>query len=224
MRDWRRLVEDKLASMRLSAEDREEVVSELADHLVDEVAECLAKGLSEEAAEACVMSAARDWDALGKGIMRERRRAMSTFGKQFILPSGVALALATAALALETKLGPRPAVWMFYPGAFVLYKFWPLALLVAGSISAWLAMRAGASRGRRWLVAMTPALYMAGTMAAVLAVVTILSGLRVMPNQPIYWSALVMGLVNWVACPAVPLFVGALPFLFERRRSVTASS
>jgi hypothetical protein len=213
MPDWRRMVEQRMARLRLTVEARQEVWTELSDHLEDLHGQLLGSGISEEEATRKTLEFVSKWKAVERGIERAREGSMSAFGKQFILPSGIALALATCALALEIRLGPRPTVWNFDRGALVIYRLWPIALFITGAISAYLAMRAGARRSRRVLVAITPALYMLGAMFCVLAVIMSNRLLRWMPPQPIYWMAFLMGLANWVALPAIALLLGAIPFL-----------
>jgi hypothetical protein len=213
MPDWKRLVEERLATLQVGCDDREQVCTEIANHLEDRFEHCLAAGMSADDSEKEALSAIVDWKSFAKNLARERKTVMTMIGKQLILPSGVALGLATASLALEIGLGPRPAIWVTNAGAFVVYKIWPLALMLTGACSAWLAGHAGASKARRALVAVTPALYMLGAMLCVVASVFAMNLLKGMPSQRIYWIAILTGLANWVALPGAALLVGALPFL-----------
>jgi hypothetical protein len=213
MPDWRNLVEQHLAKMRLPSHVCEEVWTELADHLDDFFGRLLASGIGEEEAVRKTMESVSQWKALECGIVREKEGSMSRFGKQFMLPSGIAFAIATLALAIEIRLGPRPAVWNYDAGALVIYRMWPIALLITGAISAYLSMRAGAGRFRRVLVAVTPALYMLGVMLFVLAAIASTHVIQWVPPQPVHWMALLVALTNWVALPAIALLLGALPFL-----------
>ena len=215
MPDWRALVEQRMARLKLPADMREEVWNEISNHLEDVYEQFVASGSNEEEAVRKTLEFVSQWKALARGIELEKGGNMSTFGKQFIVPSGLALTIATCALAVEIRLGPRPLVWNFGMGALVIYRLWPIALLITGAISAYLSMRAGAHRERRVLVAITPALYMLGAMLLVLTVIMSNHLLRWMPPQPIYWMPFLVGLANWVVLPALVLFLGAVPFLGE---------
>jgi len=213
MRNWRVLVKERLACMRLPHSVYDEVCREIADHLEDRFEHCMALGKSEMDAEKEALSSISDWKSFARKLVRERKANMTTIGKQFILPSGVALGLATVTLAFDIRFGPRPAIWITGMGAFVVYKFWPVALILTGATSAWLAAHTGASRVRRALVAITPALYMLAAMLCVVGTVVAMNLLKVMPSQRVYWMGLILGVANWVVLPAVALLLGALLFL-----------
>jgi hypothetical protein len=213
MRDWHKTVEQRMTNLHLPAEVKQEVLAEVANHLEDRYERLLASGLAEEDAERGTLECIENWNVLERGISRERRGIMSTFGKQFTLPSALALAVAMISLAVKMRFGPRPAVWLSHTGAFVIYKVWPVALLLAGGMAAWLSMRAGASRGRRLLAAISPALYMLGVMLMVVATVVFMNLIGRLASQPIYPMALAVGLTNWVISPVGALLLGALPFL-----------
>lgn len=213
MRDWRAFVGDRLASVQLPESVYDEICTEIANHLEDRFEHCMALGRVETDAEREALSSIPDWEFFARELVRERKATMTTIGKQFILPSGVALGLATLTLAFEIRFGPRPAVLITGMGAFVVYRLWLFALVFTGAASAWLSAHAGASKGRRALVAITPALYMLGAMLCVVITVTAMNLLNVSPLQHIYYMALVMGVANWVALPGVALLIGASPFL-----------
>lgn len=216
MPDWRKVVEGRMTNLQLPAEIREEVLDEVANHLEDRYDRLLSSGVNEGEADRRTLECIENWNTLQTGILQERGGIMSTFGKQFTLPSALALGVAMISLALEMRFGPRPAVWFLsYPGAFVIYKIWPVALLLTGGFSAWVSMRAGAGRGRRLLAASSPALYMMGVMFLVVVTVVSMNLIGRLPSQPIYSRAFLVALANWVAVPMIALLLGALPFLQE---------
>ena len=212
MPDWRCLVEQRLRRLRLPSQLRDEVWTELAQHLEDVYEQFVNAGISAEEAQPRTLESISEWKHLQRGIEREKRGSMSKFGKQVILPSGLAFAMASIALAVEMRLGPRPIVWTFPTGALVMYRIWPIALLITGAVSAYLSMRGGANKGRRAWVAITPALYMLLVMLSVVAIVLAGHWLNLLPAQPIYWWAFLTGVVNWVVIPAIALLLGAVPF------------
>jgi hypothetical protein len=212
MPDWYSLVEQRLSRLHLSVEARDEICTELSHHLEDRYQQFLASGTGEHEAFRKTLESVSNWKDMERDIQREREGMMSTFGKQFLLPSGVALAFASLALAVEIRVGPRPAVWNFDVGLIVIFRFWLLALLLTGALSAYLSMRAGANRGRRLLVAVTPALYMLGAMCIAVAAVIASHILKWIPAQPIHPMAILIGLGNWVVLPAMALLLGAVSF------------
>lgn len=214
MPDWLEFVERHLQHLRLARGVREEVCSELSHHMEDLHEQLLSSGMSEEAASREILQSITYWQELAHDIEREKGGDMSKFGREFLVPSGVALGIATLALAIEIRLGPRPMVWRFDHGEFVAYKIWPVILLLTGAFTAFLARRSGAAKARRVLVASTPALYMLGTMLFI-AVVSIPLQLfmRGKLDSGIVGLAMLIGLVNWVALPGIALTLGALPFL-----------
>jgi hypothetical protein len=216
MPDWRKLVENNLSRLQLPAAERDEVWTELTHHLEDSYQRLVNTGVNQEDAVHQVEASVSDWESLAISVVHERKGNMSMFGKQFILPSGIAFGVATFTLALEIRFGPRPAVWNFNSAQIVVYKLWPMALLITGALTAFLCLRFGASRRRRLLVAMTPSLYMLGVMLFVLAVAFPLHYLRsVEPNPRLFGWSFLIAIANWVVLPAISLSLGALPFLRE---------
>lgn len=213
MHDWKRLVEERLGCMRLPVGVRDEVCTEIANHLEERFEHGVAAGKNEADAEQEILSSIADWKSFARKLARERKPAVTTIGRQFILPSGVALGLATLTLALDIRFGPPPAIWISGKGAFVVYRFWLFALIATGAASAWLSAQAGGGKSRRALVAITPALYMLSAMLCVVVAVVGMNVLKVMPSQHIHWMALIIGLANWVVLPAIALLLGALPLL-----------
>jgi hypothetical protein len=76
-----------MTNLHLPAETKEEVLAEVANHLEDRYERLLSSGLNEEEAVRRTLECIENWNALESSISRERRGIMSTFGKQFTLPS-----------------------------------------------------------------------------------------------------------------------------------------
>ncbi len=98
---WIKLVREHLLPLDLPANDREEIVSELAAHLEDLYEEKLGQGISErEAAEAVANEVVR-WRSLATRIQRAKLKEeiMNDRTKHFWLPGLVSLTLAMILLA-----------------------------------------------------------------------------------------------------------------------------
>jgi hypothetical protein len=138
---------------------------------------------------------------------------LNSFQKQVGVPAIASVIVATAAMAIDDRLGPPPHVLPFKYGAVVVHIPWLLALLLIGAGATLLARRAGASFSRRLLVAVSPALVIGGAVNVLMAfVVTVasLSGHRVHPIDFIGHF-----IVGWLVLPSIALLFGSLPFLLK---------
>src|SRR2546427_6139707 len=73
MRDWKKLVRERLPELRLDAAREQEIIEELAQQLEQEYNAALTQGTTRTDAELRVMSQFGDWDELGKEIHRAER-------------------------------------------------------------------------------------------------------------------------------------------------------
>src|SRR5262249_47441146 len=73
MREWKRLVHQHLAPLRLPPEREIEIAEEFASHLESVYDEALANGLTPEAAEARALEEIADWSALECELTRAER-------------------------------------------------------------------------------------------------------------------------------------------------------
>jgi hypothetical protein len=136
---------------------------------------------------------------------------VTSFQKQVGVPVLATVMVAVAVMAIDGKFGPPPLVLPFRYGAVVVHIPWLLALLLIGAGATLLARRAGANSSRRLLVALSPALFVGGTVNLVMAFVVTaagISGHRVYPMDFVGHF-----IVGWLVLPAIPLLVGSLPFL-----------
>jgi hypothetical protein len=70
MPDWKQLVHQHLARLRLPPEREMEIVGELAEHLVSVYDEALAGGLTPDAAQARALEEITEWPALESELSR----------------------------------------------------------------------------------------------------------------------------------------------------------
>src|SRR5262249_14140956 len=70
MPEWKRLVRQHLARLRLPREREMEIAEELAQHMEPVCSEALASGLTREAAQARALEEIADWPALERELSR----------------------------------------------------------------------------------------------------------------------------------------------------------
>jgi len=70
MRDWKKLVRERLPELRLDAAREQEIIEELAQQLEQEYNAALTQGATQTDAELRVTAQFGDWDELGKEIHR----------------------------------------------------------------------------------------------------------------------------------------------------------
>jgi hypothetical protein len=217
MADWERIVAERLAGIKLTDEQRREVVAEIAGHLEEAHEELLRAGSPDPAGQ--TLGQVSDWRALRRNIPRAMEDRMS-FARKVVLPGVIAVMLAIAALKLAVyflitpQLCEAPIV-----GASGLitdsglciqvsadgpaYLPWLATLPLAGALAAGLARRFGARPAQRLAAAISPAFY--------LLVDTLVAGL----HSEFYWRIP----IYWVVIPAVACALGAWPFLRGRSDS-----
>lgn len=231
MRDWEALVRQQLAGLALEAEDRHEVVAELAAHLEETFEELRGQGLAEEAAAARALAQVQNWRTLRRKIQKARSKedVMTDRVRQVWLPGFLALFLSVMVLMVNEfigiRLGIKPLIVSAHGSGLkapvaVIYVPWLVSLLLIGAIGAYLAVRAGASARATFLSIMFPVLPHSIFFVIWIPVSLILGdhiGHNTMP------SALLMGLAAWVVLPGVALLAGGLPMQIVRsRRSASA--
>src|SRR5262245_40472097 len=150
MRDWRRLVEQRLKGTRLTEQESAEVIEELSDHLQSVYETSAAEGLAEQAAAERALGEVSNWQELRTKIesSRKKKPAAKQRVSQFWFPAFLSLFLAQAGLMLIQTLGPtaynRAAAIgprMMPPAA--VYATWLITLPFVGAMAAYLSRRAG---------------------------------------------------------------------------------
>jgi len=164
--DWRRIVRERLSTLRVETGREGEIVAELAAQLEDVYREALSRGMSEADAYQHSLSQFPDWKRLrldirraeeGDGLMNRRVRV-------FWLPAVATIAVTVLCMFLTYLAGWR---WILNPrevpgegAASVWIALMPyfLAFTLPGAVGAWLAWRAEGTTRERLLVGISPAL------------------------------------------------------------------
>jgi hypothetical protein len=223
MHDWEALVRQQLAGISLEAEERSEVVAELANHLEETFERLRRQGIPEEAAAERALSQVKNWESLRRNIQnaRSKENVMTDRVRQWWLPGFVALFLSVMLLRANEFIGIKPLIVSAHGSQLsapvaVIYVPWLLLLVPIGAMAAYLAGRAGGSQRAMFLSSVFPVLPHLGFFLIVFPVVLILDD-HVAHNIMI--SALFMSLAAWVLLPGVALLAGGLPTqLFVSRR------
>jgi hypothetical protein len=218
MPDWEALVRRQLAGLALEAEERREVVTELAAHLEETFEELQRQGLAEKAATELALAQVKDWRSLRRRIQKARRKedAMTDRVRQVWLPGFLTLFLSLMLLMVIQFFGPKPIIvsttgWRMTAPVAVIYVPWLVALVLIGAMGAYLAGRAGASRRATLLSILFPVLPYSIFFVIWIPVSLVLDDHI---GHNIMFSALLLGGVAWVVLPAVALLAGGLPIQF----------
>jgi hypothetical protein len=229
MPDWEALVCERLKGISLEAEELREVIAELAGHLEETFEQLRRQSLPEEAAVARALSQVENWPSLRRRIQlaRSKEDAMTNRVKQLWVPGFLTLALSMVLLMAIQFIGPKPLIvsahgWRMIAPVAVIYIPWLLSLLPIGAMGAYLAGRAGASRGAIILSTVFPVLPYAVLFIVAFPVSVILDD-HVAHN--VMFSALLMGLFAWVLLPGVALLAGGLPVrILKSHRSASGEA
>jgi hypothetical protein len=216
MPDWKQLVAARLARMKLPAEERGEVVEELAAHLEECYEELREVGSPDP--EGYTLAQVPDWKALGRRIQKSKEDPMSV-PRKVLIPGLMTLLLAVAVQSilhhLLVWLQGTPTPWQFQwsvrvagPGAY--YLPWLLTLPLAGAMGAWMARRAGARPGQRLTAALFPALFPLAVGIPLLTFVLFADPQKVLRIGAVNFAR---DLLIWVIVPAIACALGALPLL-----------
>ena len=142
--------------------------------------------------------------------------------KALWLPAMCALILSNGLLAIFQVFGPAPRFYWFHGSksleifcAFVIP--WLLTQPVVGAVTAYWSRRAGGTVRYQLLAATAPAIALMGLFLLILAFALILDKHA---SHTITITGFLVLTVTWVLLPALPLLVGAVPFV---RRPQTRS-
>lgn len=226
MPDWHRLVREKMASLRLTPSQQDEIVAELASHLEELCEEQRANGVPEAQAAEYAMHAVGDWEEL-KRRTRDAKVAegfMNNRTKQLWLPGMAAFWLAMACEVALGKLGTgvlSEGRLLNPHGTAIFYGVWLLAQLACGALAAYLSRRAGGTRSTRVGAALFTSAILLITMAIVITICAVGRATGLVFTT-LDFMLLVKPVVTVVLLPSVAMLVGALPFLYETNRTVLA--
>jgi len=218
MPDWNALVREQLDGLSLEAEERREVIAELAAHLEESFEELRRQGLADEAAVSRTLLQVKDWQSLRRKLQTARRKEniVSNRVRQVWLPGFATLFLSTILLALTEIYGPKPWIMSWgHPPVALIYIPWLFCLPFVGAVGAYLSYRAGGSGRTIFLSTIFSALPFLASIVVVLPVSLIFDHFIAHNIAPM---ALVMALLGWVLIPAAALFAGGLPVQVLRAR------
>jgi hypothetical protein len=216
MRDWQKLVRDRLYQLELEDEDKEEIWAELAAHLEDDYLSSLGQGISERAAIRGALQSVNDWRDLKARIelARKKESFMNKRVSQFWFPAFLTLFLTMTLLMVIQEIGPKPWVsvaWNKSPRiipVLVVYLSWLITLPFIGALGAYLSSRAGGRARTVCAAVIFPIVPYLAFFAIGLPIAVILDD-HVAHNIMI--SAFFVGLAGWVILPGIALLVGGLP-------------
>lgn len=226
MRDWQKLVHEKLAQLDLDAAEREEVCAELASHLEDDYQYSLAAGATEELAIRRALRHVHDWHDLKCKIESSRKKElpMNKRVSQFWFPAFLTLLLAMVFLMIIQEIGPKPWISQAWGGpprmapVAVVYFSWLLTLPFIGALGAFLALRAGARPAAVFSSVAFPVFPYLAFFIIGLPIAAILDD-HVAHN--IMLPAFFVGFGAWVLLPAIALLAGGVPVHFFSARKVS---
>jgi len=216
MKDNQRYLRARLGKVGLDPRREEEIVRELSDHLEDHAAALEGRGVARDAAAREALDSVSDWPEFREDIIRaETEEATMNYRTKVLwLPALCALTLSNVILALMQIFGPPHFYW-FYTGKtmapyYVFVVPWLISQPVVGAVAAYWSRRAGGAMLHQLLAALAPAIALLGVFVLILPFAMILDK-HVAHN--IRLTAFLVLTVTWVLLPAVPLLLGAAPFL-----------
>lgn len=215
MHDWRRIVRKKLAGTALSRRQRENLTTELADHLDDLHAELLASGIAESDASAQCLEQVNDMQQIAAAAKRSEiwEDAMNQRSRTLWLPGLVTLTLASVLLmVMQLFAFSRPRVHWVDGGAVAIGFIWLASLLPCGALGAYLSRRAGGSRWNSVVASLFPSLIMLGVFCIVLPIGVLIERNSYIIHHPRYFG---LALLVWIVVPGISLLLGALPVLWR---------
>jgi hypothetical protein len=219
MPDWQELVRQRLSSLALDAEEKDEVQVELAAHLEESYEVFCREGLPEKEAVYRTFEQVADWRDLQRRIFIAKRSGhpMQNRLHQLWIPGFLTLILSTAFLMTLQKHGYQPRIVSWNgPDTILLYVPWLLSLPLFGGLGAYLSQRAGSSGSRVLLACIFPVLSLAAFLFVILPVSFIVD-----PHveHRIRMASFLRGVFEWVLVPGAALLAGGLPVqLFLSRR------
>lgn len=235
MPDWRKLVGERMSVLNLPLDAKEEVISELADHLEDAYQNEIARGLGESEASQHVLSEIQ-WNKLAREIRRAARKeeSMNKRTRVLWLPAIVNLTVAAVLLIIVVELGADARMTRSSYSAVVqlslhhrdhvgflvlIYKLlgmvhlsWLLTLPLSAAAGCLMARRARASAGACLIVGLAPSLLWLAVFVA-MSLEFELDRWQFPSGFPIEFSYFALSALGWIVFPAVPLLLGTLPFL-----------
>jgi hypothetical protein len=208
MRDWKSLIEQRLAKLKLPKSERDEVIAELAAHLEDLSEEEKDSGSSESESIIKAVDESTDWQKLARGVQRSKRDdyTLNRRSRTFWLPALITLSVAEIFWAILMRRA-------FFGFPRIVHQ--PLLFLATlplfGALGAYTSKRGGGGLIARMTAGVFPAI----TMFVVLSVAIFGDFVR---NHREFKGMQHRG--DWFVLPTLILLpilaslAGTLPFLF----------
>ena len=217
MPSHQKLVKERLGKLALGTRREEEILRELGDHLEDHAATLEARGLTSDAAAQEALDSISNWPELRQEILSAENGGaiMNYRTKSLWLPALCALTLSNGLLALMQIFGAPAHFYWLSVGKSVqaLCEFivpWLISQPVVGAVAAYWYRRAGGTVRHQLLAALAPAIALLGLFLLILPFSMIVEGFSALN---IRLGAFLILSVTWVLLPAIPLLIGAAPFL-----------
>jgi hypothetical protein len=221
VRDWNASVRERLGGISLGPRQQDEIVAEIASHLEESFEKHRAQGLSESQAVQHAFAEVENWSQLTAKICRAKHEEgnMNERTRQFWLPSLVSLTLSMVWLMTLQLAGAQPGLYRLGSLHLAIYIPWFISLPFFGAAAAYLSRRAGGDRLTRISASLFPAF---AILAAIILFIVpdILIFHEAAPSNAFvrahFGISTVIGVFYLVVLPAIPLLLGALPFLKHR--------
>lgn len=217
MRDDREAIKSRLGTMGLDPQREEEIAREFSDHLEDHATSLEAQGVAGDEAAREAFDSVSNWPGLRKAIIAaETEETFINYRtKALWLPALGALTLSNVILAGIQVFGPLTHVdWLNpYMRMRPFYTFlipWFILQPAVGAIAAYWSRRAEGSVRHQLIAALAPAIAWLGVFVLVLPFSIFLD--KHVANH-VRLSAFLLMTAIWVLLPALPLLLGAAPFL-----------
>jgi hypothetical protein len=213
MPDWQELVRQRLSSLALDAEEKDEVQVELAAHLEESYEALRKEGMPEQAAVHRSLSQVSNWQDLQRKIFIAKRRehAMQKRLHQLWIPGFLTMALSIVFLVTLQKLGFNARMVSWRDSDIFFDAPWLVSLPFLGALGACISSRAGGSRGTVLLASLFPVLALTLTfllMFPIGFVIERIIGIQV--DFRIVAGALLRDGVDWILIPGAALLAGGL--------------
>lgn len=218
MRDWRRIVVQRLTRPNLSKDEEDAVVEELAAHLEAVYKAKLAEGAAEREAFENALSLVPDWGELCAEICwaKNEEGTVNYRTKSFWIPGLINFTGTMIWLMILQNMhwAPRPSVLRSGP-PLMPYLIWLITLPLFGALGAYLSRRAGGEGRMRLAAGMFPAMAMLGLMFFVAVFALFIERNPFVWHHPMH---LAIGVLPWTIFPGAVLAIGVLPFLKAGKR------
>jgi hypothetical protein len=213
MPDWQELVRQRLSSLALDAEEKDEVQAELAAHLEESYEAFCKEGLPEKEAVHRTFEKVADWRDLQRRIFIAKRNGypMQKRVHQLWIPGFLTMALSIVFLVTLQKLGFNPRMVSWRDSDIFFYAPWLVSLPFLGAFGAYISSRAGGSPRTALLASIFPALALTLTFLLMFPIGFIVE--RIIGSQvdfSIVAASLLRDGIDWILVPGAALLAGGL--------------